>query len=217
MQKSLGLIETMGLTTGITAADAAMKSANVTLVGYEFAKGSGRTVIKVEGDVGAVKASIDAAKVAALKVGGVASTKVIARPSSYLEPMIRNELTVGYNPTPEKKEDPIKEPIAEPVDEVKTESVEEPTPEPVKEEPVEEPKAEPVDEVTTESVEEIKEEPVKEVTPEPVKPEPVEPVETKSTQEVADTVKTEVKKTPEQTDKKQRNSLKKKKNVPPKK
>lgn len=97
MLKSLGLIETIGLTTGITAADAAVKSANVTLVGYEMAKGSGRTVIKVEGDVGAVKAAVDAACAAALRVGQIAGAKVIARPSESLESMIRNKDTVGYN------------------------------------------------------------------------------------------------------------------------
>ncbi|WP_324823406.1 BMC domain-containing protein [Sinanaerobacter sp. ZZT-01] len=95
MLKSLGLIETIGLAAAITAADAAVKSANVTLVGYELVKGSGRTVIKVEGDVGAVKAAIEAASAAALKVGRVAGTKVIARPSDDLESMIRNYQTVG--------------------------------------------------------------------------------------------------------------------------
>ena len=49
-QRSLGLIETFGLLPAVEAADAAVKSANVDLVGYEFAKGSGMTVVKVEGD-----------------------------------------------------------------------------------------------------------------------------------------------------------------------
>jgi len=95
MLKSLGLIETIGLAVAITAADAAVKSANVTLVGYELVKGSGRAVIKVEGDVGAVKAAIEAASAAASTVGRVAGTKVIARPSDDLESMIRNHQTVG--------------------------------------------------------------------------------------------------------------------------
>ncbi|MEA4988803.1 MAG: BMC domain-containing protein [Anaerovorax sp.] len=104
MLKSLGLIETIGLAAAITAADAAVKSANVTLVGYELVKGSGRTVIKVEGDVGAVKAAIEAASAATLTVGRVAATKVIARPSDYLETMIRNQQTVGYHLEPLLKE-----------------------------------------------------------------------------------------------------------------
>ena len=65
MQKSLGLIETQGLAGGITAADAAVKSANVELIGYELTKGGGWTTVKIQGDVGAVKAAVDAAKIAA--------------------------------------------------------------------------------------------------------------------------------------------------------
>lgn len=113
MQKSLGLIETIGLTAGITAADAAVKSANVTLVGYELAKGSGRTVIKVEGDVGAVKAAVEAACAAALQVGKIAGTKVIARPSESLESLIRNRDTVGYIAECVTKQDTQKDPCFE--------------------------------------------------------------------------------------------------------
>ena len=97
-QRSLGLIETFGLLPAVEAADAAVKSANVDLVGYEFAKGSGMTVVKVEGDVGAVKAAIAAAYVAASKVGRVAATRVIPRPAAGLEAMTRNGDTKGYTP-----------------------------------------------------------------------------------------------------------------------
>ena len=97
-QRSLGLIETYGLLPAVEAADAAVKSANVELLGYEFAKGSGMTVVKVEGDVGAVKAAIAAASVAASKVGKVAATRVIPRPAKGLEIMVRNGDTKGYNP-----------------------------------------------------------------------------------------------------------------------
>lgn len=97
-QRSLGLIETFGLLPAVEAADAAVKSANVELVGYEFAKGGGMTVVKVEGDVGAVKAAIAAASVAASKVGKVAATRVIPRPATGLEVMVRNGDTKGYTP-----------------------------------------------------------------------------------------------------------------------
>jgi microcompartment protein CcmL/EutN len=97
-QRSLGLIETFGLLPAVEAADAAIKSANVELIGYEFAKGSGMTVVKVEGDVGAVKAAIAAASVAASKVGKVAATRVIPRPATGLEVMVRNGDTKGYTP-----------------------------------------------------------------------------------------------------------------------
>lgn len=104
-QKSLGLIETYGLLAGVEAADAAVKSANVELVGYELSKGSGMTTIKVEGDVGAVKAAIQAAQVAAQKVGRVAAVRVIARPAAGIEMLVRNGDTVGYQP-PEPPEPP---------------------------------------------------------------------------------------------------------------
>ena len=97
-QRSLGLIETFGLLPAVEAADAAVKSANVDLVGYEFAKGSGMTVVKVEGDVGAVKAAIAAAYVAASKAGRVAATRVIPRPAAGLEGLTRNGDTKGYTP-----------------------------------------------------------------------------------------------------------------------
>ena len=68
MQKeALGMIETKGLVGAVEAADAMVKSANVTLVGYEKI-GSGLVTVMVRGDVGAVKASVDAGAVAAEKV-----------------------------------------------------------------------------------------------------------------------------------------------------
>ena len=97
-QKSLGLIETQGLAAGIEAADAAVKSANVELVGYELTNGGGWTTIKILGDVGAVKAAVDAARIAAGKVSRVVSTRVIARPSMGLTGLIHNTDTVGDQP-----------------------------------------------------------------------------------------------------------------------
>ncbi|PWC19028.1 BMC domain-containing protein [Brenneria corticis] len=64
-KQSLGLIETVGLVAAIEAADAAVKSANVNLVGYELAKGGGMVTVKLEGEVGAVNAAISAASHAA--------------------------------------------------------------------------------------------------------------------------------------------------------
>lgn len=98
MQKSLGLIETQGLAGGIEAADAAVKSANVRLIGYELTKGGGWTTVKIEGDVGAVKAAVDAAKTAAAKVNRVVSTKVIPRPAGALDMLVFTKDTVGYQP-----------------------------------------------------------------------------------------------------------------------
>ena len=78
-REALGMIETKGLVGAIEAADAMVKSANVFLVGYEKI-GSGLVTVMVRGDVGAVKASVDAGAVAAQKVGEVVSIHVIPRP-----------------------------------------------------------------------------------------------------------------------------------------
>lgn len=98
LQESLGLIETIGLTAAVAAADAAVKSANVTLVGYELANGDGMTVVKVRGDVGAVKAAVSAAAAEAGRVGTVVSTSVIARPANGLATIVESGATVGLEP-----------------------------------------------------------------------------------------------------------------------
>lgn len=98
LKQSLGLIETEGLAAGIEAADTAVKSANVTLVGYELTMGGGWTTVKILGDVGAVKAAVSAAEASASRVGRVASTQVIARPSESLEALVINKRTLGSMP-----------------------------------------------------------------------------------------------------------------------
>ena len=83
-REALGMIETKGLVGAIEATDAMVKSANVFLVGYEKI-GSGLVTVMVRGDVGAVKASVDAGAVAAQKVGEVVSIHVIPRPHTDVE------------------------------------------------------------------------------------------------------------------------------------
>ena len=87
MGEALGLIETKGLVGAIEAADAMTKSANVVLIGYEKI-GSGLVTVMVRGDVGAVKASIDAGAVAAEKVGELVSKHVIPRPHTDVEKLL---------------------------------------------------------------------------------------------------------------------------------
>ena len=83
-REALGMIETQGLVGAIEAADAMVKSANVVLIGYEKI-GSGLVTVMVRGDVGAVKASVDAGAVAAEKVGEIVSKHVIPRPHTDVE------------------------------------------------------------------------------------------------------------------------------------
>ena len=84
MNNALGLVETKGLVGAIEAADAMVKSANVQLVGYEKI-GSGLVTVMVRGDVGAVKAAVDAGGAAAQRVGELVSVHVIPRPHEDVE------------------------------------------------------------------------------------------------------------------------------------
>lgn len=78
---ALGLIETKGLVPAIEAADAMVKSANVHLVAYEKI-GGGLITVAVRGDVGAVRAAVEAGSVAAGRIGEVVSTHIIPRPDA---------------------------------------------------------------------------------------------------------------------------------------
>ena len=84
MGEALGMIETKGLVGAIEAADAMTKSANVTLMGYEKI-GSGLVTVMVRGDVGAVKAAVDAG---AEKVGEIVAQHVIPRPHTDVEKIL---------------------------------------------------------------------------------------------------------------------------------
>lgn len=85
--KSKGFIETKGLVAAIEAADAMVKAANVTLVRSKIIGGGLVTVI-IEGDVGAVKAAVDAGAAAAQRVGELVSVHVIARPDTEIDTLL---------------------------------------------------------------------------------------------------------------------------------
>lgn len=87
MSEALGLVETKGYVGAVEAADAMVKSANVVLVGTEKI-GAGLVTVMVRGDVGAVKAAVDAGTVAARAVGEVVSTHVIPRPHTDTEKLL---------------------------------------------------------------------------------------------------------------------------------
>lgn len=113
MKKALGLIETIGLATAIEAADAAVKAADITLLGYENTKGSGKITIKLAGGVGAVKAGVAAGVAAATRMGQVYGHHIIPRPHDEIQALIDN-LDRGRG-TPETAEPEAKpEPEAEP-------------------------------------------------------------------------------------------------------
>ena len=84
MQEALGLVETKGFVGAVEAADAMVKSANVQLIGSEKI-GAGFVTVMVRGDVGAVKAAVEAGAAAAKRVGELYSVHVIPRPHEDVE------------------------------------------------------------------------------------------------------------------------------------
>ncbi|MCU0795376.1 MAG: hypothetical protein RLZ97_1497 [Verrucomicrobiota bacterium] len=83
MSQALGMIETKGYVGSVEAADAMAKAANVTVV-KQVQIGGGFLTILVQGDVGGVKAAVDAGAEAAGRVGELVSAHVIARPHAEL-------------------------------------------------------------------------------------------------------------------------------------
>jgi len=81
---ALGMIETKGLIPSIEAMDQMLKAANVTIAGKEHVTG-GYVAVMVRGDVGAVKAAVDAGAAAAQRIGELISVHVIPRPHREVE------------------------------------------------------------------------------------------------------------------------------------
>lgn len=84
---ALGMVETRGLTAAIEAADAMTKAAEVTLIGTEKI-GSGLVTVMVRGDVGAVKAAVEAGANNASSLGELVATHVIPRPHNDVEKIL---------------------------------------------------------------------------------------------------------------------------------
>ncbi len=87
VKEALGMVETRGLVAAIEAADAMVKAANVTLIGTEKI-GSGLVSVMVRGDVGAVKAAVEAGSVSASKLGELVAVHVIPRPHADVEKIL---------------------------------------------------------------------------------------------------------------------------------
>ena len=85
--EALGMVETRGLVAAIEAADAMLKAANVVLLGTEKI-GSGLVSVMVRGDVGAVKAAVEAGSSSASKLGELVATHVIPRPHGDVEKIL---------------------------------------------------------------------------------------------------------------------------------
>ena len=79
MSEALGMIETKGYVGAVEASDAMVKAANVRLV-KTIPIGGGMITVLAQGDVGSVKAAVDAGANAAARVGGLISSHLFARP-----------------------------------------------------------------------------------------------------------------------------------------
>lgn len=83
-KEALGMVETRGFVAAVEAADAMVKSADVKLMAKQTV-GAGLVTVLVRGDVGAVKAAVDAGAAAAKRVGDLVSVHVIPRPHGDVE------------------------------------------------------------------------------------------------------------------------------------
>ena len=86
-RNALGMIETRGLVGSLEASDAMVKSSTVILLGKEYV-GGGHATVFCRGEVGAVKAALDAGALAAKKVGELLTVHMIAKPDSQIETLL---------------------------------------------------------------------------------------------------------------------------------
>ena len=87
-KEALGLVETRGFVAAVEAADAMVKAADVSLMDKQRV-GAGLVTVMVRGDVGAVKAAVDAGAAAAKRVGELVSVHVIPRPHTDVENILK--------------------------------------------------------------------------------------------------------------------------------
>ena len=84
MNDSIGMVETRGYVGSVEASDAMVKAANVVLV-RQIQIGGGLVTVLVKGDVGSVRAAVDAGAEAARRVGELVCSHLIARPHGDLQ------------------------------------------------------------------------------------------------------------------------------------
>jgi len=112
-QTALGMVETYGYIAHIEVADQCLKAANVRLVGSEKVKG-GYMHIRILGDVGAVKAALDAAEAAVERLGLKVVTHVIPRPSEDVRKLIfpHDYQKSNHTDVPEESKEKSDEPLS---------------------------------------------------------------------------------------------------------
>ena len=120
--KALGLIETRGMVGAIVAADIALKTAQVELISKEYTKG-GLVCIEFEGDVAAVKASVEAAVTAIKDMGIYIASHVIPRPDDSVKKIIKRKVEPSIEEVTQKKVEETKKEIKD-IEEKSLENVE---------------------------------------------------------------------------------------------
>lgn len=104
MNQAIGMIESTGLASAINLSDIMVKSANIELLSIEKTKGFGWMTVMIQGDVGAVKAAIDAAKSAAIGLDAYVSSLVIPRPGDNILHVFSSK---EEQPEPIQEETPV--------------------------------------------------------------------------------------------------------------
>lgn len=110
--KALGIIETFGFVAAVAGVDAALKSAEIKLLGCRYI-GSGLVSVLFSGDVSSAQVAVDSGSRAANQVGSVRWSTVIARTAEGLDSVV-TDAKQEIKPTPQKKEhagnDRVKQP-----------------------------------------------------------------------------------------------------------
>jgi ethanolamine utilization protein EutM len=88
--EALGFIEVVGYVPAVAAADAMTKAASVSLLNLELIGGAMLTVV-VRGELGSVRAAVDAGANVAQKCGELVAAHVIAKPSEGLEKLFASK------------------------------------------------------------------------------------------------------------------------------
>ncbi|MDH6365453.1 ethanolamine utilization protein EutM [Enterococcus sp. PF1-24] len=126
MNQAVGLVEVQGYAAAIMIADTMAKVAAVEMLGIQRAKGFGWMTVEVCGDVGAVKAAVDAAKAKAVEESALISALVIPRPATSLDTILLNQVDypkVTEDTSPEVIEEIVIQPSTEDVNVEKAEVV----------------------------------------------------------------------------------------------
>jgi ethanolamine utilization protein EutM len=90
---ALGMVETKGLVASLEAADAMIKTAHVKLYGQEES-GGGYITVYIRGEIGAVRAAVDAGAAAAKAAGELVTVHVIAQPHKAVEKLLPDSVKV---------------------------------------------------------------------------------------------------------------------------